>query len=53
MRIDKEEHRAILLELLDQAQFRGSSRKVVYELGEAIEKAEVASGPKHAEAGDE
>lgn len=42
MRLDKEEHRAILLELLDRAQFQGASRKVVYELGEAIEGAEIA-----------
>jgi hypothetical protein len=41
MILDKEEHRALLIEMLDRMQFVGAVRKLVAELGEAIEKASV------------
>ena len=41
MKLDREEHRILLLELLDRAQFQGVARRLVYELGEAIEAAEI------------
>lgn len=41
MTLDKEEHRLLLVEMLDRTQFIGAARKMVHELGEAIEKAEV------------
>lgn len=45
MQIDKEEHRALLLEMLDRMQFQGSVRRIVYELGEAIATADVIKAP--------
>lgn len=41
MRIDKELHRTILLELIDKATFPGSARNIVVEIADAIERAEV------------
>ena len=45
MVLNKEDHRAILLELLDRAQFHGAARNLIYELGQAIEWATVANDP--------
>jgi hypothetical protein len=44
MILDKEEHRQILLELIDKASFPGAVRNAVVELANAIEKASVKSG---------
>lgn len=41
MTLDKEEHRAMLLSLIDGAHFPGSVRKQVNELADAIEKAAI------------
>lgn len=41
MTLDKEEHRAMLLELIDAAHFPGSVRKQVNELADVIEKAAI------------
>jgi hypothetical protein len=41
MILDKEEHRAILLELISVAHFPGKAARVVVELTEAIERARV------------
>lgn len=41
MVLDKEEHRVFLLQVLDQGTFGGGLRKLLAEVGEAIEKAEV------------
>ena len=41
MILDKEEHRQMLLSLIDGAHFPGSVRKQVNELADAIEKADL------------
>lgn len=41
MTLDKEDHRQILLELIERAAFPGAAARKVVELQEAIEKAEV------------
>ena len=41
MILDKEEHRQILMELIDKASFPGAVRNVVVELANAIDKAAV------------
>lgn len=41
MTLDKEEHRAMLLSLIDSAHFPGAVRKQVNELADAIERATV------------
>lgn len=46
MILDKEEHRGILLAVLDQCTFGGALRKTVYEIGEAIAAATVAEQQK-------
>lgn len=48
MKLDNEQQRTLLLQLIDQAQFPGSARKVVFELGQAIETAEVTGEPSGA-----
>lgn len=49
MVIDKEEHRGVLLAVLDQCTFGGALRKTIYEIGEAIEKATVQNETKPTE----
>lgn len=39
MTLDREEHRTMLLELIDATHFPGRARRQVVELAEAIEKA--------------
>ncbi len=41
MILDKEEHRTILLELIDRAHFPGAVRKMVNEIADAVENATV------------
>jgi hypothetical protein len=41
MTLDKEEHRAILLELIEKAAFPGAAARKVVELQEAIESADI------------
>lgn len=41
MILDKEEHRVLLLEMLDRVQFVGAARRLVHELGVAIETAKI------------
>ncbi len=41
MLLDKEDHRQMLLELIDKSAFPGAMRKVVVELADAIEFAGV------------
>lgn len=41
MVLDSEDHRVILLEMLDRMQFQGSARRLIFELGDAIERASV------------
>jgi hypothetical protein len=48
MTLDKEEHRAVLLELIERAAFPGVVARKVVELQEAIEQADVAQ-PKETE----
>jgi hypothetical protein len=43
MKLDNEEQRSLLLQLLDMATFPGAARKAVYELGAAIETAGIES----------
>lgn len=45
MKLDSEQQRQILLQLIDSAQFPGSARKIVNELANAIERAKVNSSP--------
>lgn len=44
MKLDSEEQRRLLLQLIDMSQFPGSARKAIYELGDAVEKATI--GPE-------
>lgn len=48
MVLDKEEHRAMLIELIDKAHFPGAARKFVMELAQAIESADVAKAEAQA-----
>lgn len=41
MKLDNENQRGLLLQLINGSQFPGSARKAIYELGEAIETAEI------------
>ena len=42
MTVDREEHRVLLLQMLDGMQFGGALRDVVYELGIAVKTATVS-----------
>jgi len=39
MKLDNEEQRTVLLQLLDSTSFPGAARKIIHALGEAIETA--------------
>lgn len=41
MTLDKEEHKQILLEIINSIQIQGNTIKVMYELIEAIESSEI------------
>lgn len=46
MKLDNEQQRQILLQLIDAAQFPGTARKIINELAEAIETAEIEAQPE-------
>lgn len=52
MKLDNEQQRKILLQLIDNAQFPGSARKVVNDLATAIETAEVEKLPEAGESAE-
>lgn len=41
MKLDNEQQRGLLLQILDHVQFPGDARKVIFELGRAIETADI------------
>lgn len=43
MKLDSEEQRNMLLQLINASQFPGAARKAIYELGVAIETAGIES----------
>ena len=46
MTLDNEQQRVILLQLIDQATFPGAARKMVHDLGLAVETAKIAVAEK-------
>lgn len=49
MTLDKEEHRALLLELIQKAAFPGHAARLVVELTEAVERADIEAARRELE----